>query len=166
MSSAVSQGTFTALITPFRPDGSLDLDTLAELVEWQIKCGVDGLVPAGSTGEAATLTPEEHVAVVHRVVDVAGGAVANAAGAAEPACSAAPPIVAPTAARQLGRRSEDHRPRAVVVPSPTSSPGLNDAASAWNRREPTPRRTTRVPRRDPRRLGAARRPPAPVQPVA
>ena len=74
------QGTYTALITPFRADGSLDLDSLAKLVEWQIEEGVDGLVPCGSTGESATLTPQEHVEVVRHVVDVAGARVPVIAG--------------------------------------------------------------------------------------
>jgi 4-hydroxy-tetrahydrodipicolinate synthase len=73
-------GTYTALVTPFRPDGSLDLDTLAGLVEWQIEEGVDGLVPCGSTGESATLTPQEHVEVIRHVVDVAGARVPVVAG--------------------------------------------------------------------------------------
>ena len=74
------EGTYTALITPFRADGSLDLDSLAKLVEWQIEEGVDGLVPCGSTGESATLTPQEHVEVVRHVVDVAGARVPVIAG--------------------------------------------------------------------------------------
>lgn len=73
-------GTFTALITPFRSDGSLDLDTLGQLVEWQISEQIDGLVPCGSTGESATLTPEEHVEVIRHVVDVAGHRVPVIAG--------------------------------------------------------------------------------------
>jgi 4-hydroxy-tetrahydrodipicolinate synthase len=73
-------GTFTALITPFRADGSLDLDTLGKLVEWQIEQRIDGLVPCGSTGESATLTPQEHVEVIRHVVDVAGHRVPVIAG--------------------------------------------------------------------------------------
>jgi 4-hydroxy-tetrahydrodipicolinate synthase len=74
------QGTYTALVTPFLADGSLDLESLARLVEWQIDAGVDGLVPCGSTGESATLTPREHVDVIRHVLDVAGGRVAIIAG--------------------------------------------------------------------------------------
>ncbi len=74
------EGTFTALVTPFRSDGELDLTSLAELVEWQIQEGIDGLVPCGSTGESATLTPAEHVEVVRHVVEVAGGRVPVIAG--------------------------------------------------------------------------------------
>jgi len=73
-------GVFTPLVTPFRGDGSLDLEALARLVEWQIESGVEGLVPCGSTGESATLTPEEHVRVVRHVVEVAAKRVPVVAG--------------------------------------------------------------------------------------
>jgi len=53
------KGTFSALITPFK-DGVLDERALRELIEWQIQQGVDGIVPCGSTGEAATLSHAEH----------------------------------------------------------------------------------------------------------
>jgi 4-hydroxy-tetrahydrodipicolinate synthase len=74
-------GTYTALVTPFLSDGSLDLDSLAKLCEWQIASGVDGLVPCGSTGEAATLSHEEHVRTVRHVVEVANKRVPVIAGA-------------------------------------------------------------------------------------
>ncbi|MGH7290516.1 MAG: 4-hydroxy-tetrahydrodipicolinate synthase, partial [Myxococcota bacterium] len=73
-------GTLTALVTPFLPDGSLDLPALARLVEWQIESGVDGLVPCGSTGEAATLSHDEHMRVVRHVVEVAAKRVPIVAG--------------------------------------------------------------------------------------
>ena len=73
------EGVYTALVTPFR-DGAVDERTLHELVEQQIAAGVDGLVPCGSTGEAATLTHDEHVAVVREVVRVARGRVPVIAG--------------------------------------------------------------------------------------
>jgi 4-hydroxy-tetrahydrodipicolinate synthase len=74
-------GTYTALVTPFTSDGSLDLDALAKLCEWQIASGIDGLVPCGSTGEAATLSHDEHVRVVRHVVEVARKRVPVIAGA-------------------------------------------------------------------------------------
>ncbi len=73
-------GTFSAIVTPFAADGGLDLAALAGLVEWQIESGVDGLVPCGSTGEAATLSHEEHVRVVRHVVEVAAKRVPVVAG--------------------------------------------------------------------------------------
>jgi 4-hydroxy-tetrahydrodipicolinate synthase len=74
------EGTYTALITPFGADGEVDLDGLTALVEWQIEAGVDGLVPCGSTGEAATLSHAEHTRVVQHVVEVASGRVPVIAG--------------------------------------------------------------------------------------
>ena len=60
-------GTHTALITPFS-GGKLDLSRLEALVERQIEGGIDGLVPAGTTGESPTLHPEEHMELVRAVV--------------------------------------------------------------------------------------------------
>ncbi len=74
------EGTFTALVTPFRSDGTVDLKSLAAFVEWQIECGIDGVIPCGTTGESATLTGEEHVEIVRHVVDVVGGRVPVVAG--------------------------------------------------------------------------------------
>ena len=73
------QGVFTALVTPFR-DGALDERALHDLVELQIAAGVDGLVPCGSTGEAATLSHAEHRRVVEVVVAAARGRVQVLAG--------------------------------------------------------------------------------------
>jgi len=48
----------TAMVTPFRDDGSLDLDGAADLARWLVEQGNDGLVVAGTTGEAPTLTDD------------------------------------------------------------------------------------------------------------
>lgn len=74
-------GCGTALVTPFTSDGELDEPALRSLVEWQIEQGVNFLVPIGSTGEAATLTPAEQRRVVEVVVERAGGRVPIVAGA-------------------------------------------------------------------------------------
>lgn len=66
------KGCFTALITPLK-GGKPDLDALRRLVRVQIRAGISGLVPCGSTGEAATLTEEEYLAVIKTVVGEAGG---------------------------------------------------------------------------------------------
>jgi 4-hydroxy-tetrahydrodipicolinate synthase len=68
-------------VTPFRPDGTVDLDALTNLIEWQIESAIDGLVPCGSTGESATLSHAEHVQVVRHVVQVVQGRVPIIAGA-------------------------------------------------------------------------------------
>jgi 4-hydroxy-tetrahydrodipicolinate synthase len=72
-------GCLTALVTPFA-GGDVDRRALAELVELQIAGGVHGLVPCGSTGEAATLTHDEHIAIVQEVVRLARGRVPVIAG--------------------------------------------------------------------------------------
>jgi len=77
----VFEGVHTALVTPFREaDGSVDEAALRELVERQVAAGVDGLVPCGSTGEAATLSHAEHRRVVEVVVEAARGRVQVIAG--------------------------------------------------------------------------------------
>ena len=58
------RGTFTALVTPFRGDGSVDLGALERLVTRQIEGGVEGIVPCGTTGESATLTNDEKLQVI------------------------------------------------------------------------------------------------------
>src|ERR1043166_8728629 len=72
-------GAMTALVTPFR-GGEVDTRALEALVEAQIAGGIDALVPCGSTGEAATLTHEEHLAVVRAVVRVPRGAPGGPGG--------------------------------------------------------------------------------------
>lgn len=64
------QGAFTALITPFKENNKLDLDCLAKFVEFQISSGINGLVPAGSTGEAVCLDENEHLELIRTTVNV------------------------------------------------------------------------------------------------
>ncbi|HYK92103.1 MAG TPA: 4-hydroxy-tetrahydrodipicolinate synthase [Acidobacteriota bacterium] len=75
------KGCGTAMITPFKSDGGLDENTLADLVEWQIREGIHFLVPCGTTGESVNLTHEEYVAVVDITVKTAQGRVPIVAGA-------------------------------------------------------------------------------------
>ena len=75
------RGCGTALVTPFNADGSVDEGALRALVDWQIEEGIHFLVPCGSTGEAATMTPQEHARVVQVVVEQTKGRVAVVAGA-------------------------------------------------------------------------------------
>src|SRR5580704_6007243 len=74
-------GTGTALVTPFRRDGSLDEPTLRALIKRQIDAGIDFLVPCGTTGESPTLTREEHLRVVEIAVEQAKGRTPVLAGA-------------------------------------------------------------------------------------
>jgi 4-hydroxy-tetrahydrodipicolinate synthase len=72
-------GSIPALVTPFTA-GEVDLAAFREFVDWQIAEGSSGLVPCGTTGEVATLSAEEHAAVVRATVEVAGGRVPVIAG--------------------------------------------------------------------------------------
>lgn len=72
-------GTYTALVTPFR-NGKIDEAAFERLVKLQIKAGVDGIVPVGTTGESATLDYEEHIHVIRLAVKFAGGKLKVIAG--------------------------------------------------------------------------------------
>ncbi|HTB95072.1 MAG TPA: 4-hydroxy-tetrahydrodipicolinate synthase [Candidatus Sulfotelmatobacter sp.] len=74
-------GTGTALVTPFRTDGSLDEAALRSLVKRQIDAGINFLVPCGTTGESPTLTHAEHLRVVELTLEIAKGKVPVLAGA-------------------------------------------------------------------------------------
>ncbi len=63
-------GSLVALATPMNPDGTLDWERLDGLVDFHIKNGTDAIVAVGTTGESATLNPEEHCAVIRRVVEL------------------------------------------------------------------------------------------------
>jgi 4-hydroxy-tetrahydrodipicolinate synthase len=73
-------GVGTALLTPFRRDGSVDLPCLERFVAWQIEQGANFLVPIGTTGEAPTLTEDEQCAVLESTLRVAAGRVPVVAG--------------------------------------------------------------------------------------
>ncbi len=70
------RGTYTVMVTPFEPDGrSVDIAALRHLVDWQIKEGIHGLVPLGSTGEFLSISREERQLVIETCVSEAGGRV-------------------------------------------------------------------------------------------
>ena len=81
MTSFSLSGCATALVTPFTPDGALDEAALTSLVDWQVAEGIHGLVPCGSTGEAATLSLAERRRVVRLTVETVAGRVPVIAGA-------------------------------------------------------------------------------------
>ncbi len=64
-------GCATALITPFKNDGTVDEDAFRRLIDFQEENGIDVIVPCGSTGESATLSSEEHVRVIEIAIDQA-----------------------------------------------------------------------------------------------
>src|SRR3989304_8195927 len=73
------EGSLVAMITPFK-NGEVDYKKLKELVEFQIKNGINGIVPCGTTGESATLSFEEHEKVVGEVVNMVAGRILVLAG--------------------------------------------------------------------------------------
>jgi 4-hydroxy-tetrahydrodipicolinate synthase len=75
------RGCATALVTPFKSDGSIDEERMRALVDRQIKGGVRMLVPCGTTGESATMTEEEDARVIAMTIDVARGRARVIAGA-------------------------------------------------------------------------------------
>ena len=81
MTTTLLTGCHTALVTPFTADGALDEAAYRALVDWQITEGVDGVVPVGSTGEAATMSLEERLRVATVCAEAAAGRVPVMAGA-------------------------------------------------------------------------------------
>jgi 4-hydroxy-tetrahydrodipicolinate synthase len=81
-------GTYTAIVTPFK-SGKIDDAALERLIEFQIKGGVDGIVPAGTTGESSTLGYQENIDVIARAVKFARGKIKVIAGTGANATSEA-----------------------------------------------------------------------------
>ena len=80
MSKPVFEGAGVAIITPFFEDGGINFDELKRLIEFQIAQKIDSIVICGSTGEAATMTEEEHVEAIKFAVDTVAGRVPVIAG--------------------------------------------------------------------------------------
>ncbi|MET0356714.1 MAG: 4-hydroxy-tetrahydrodipicolinate synthase [Cellvibrio sp.] len=74
------QGSMVALVTPMNADNSLDWASLHKLVDWHLEQGTHAIVAVGTTGESATLSVEEHLAVVKKVVDQVNGRIPVIAG--------------------------------------------------------------------------------------
>ena len=74
------EGSFVALVTPFKDDESLDEAKLKELLEFQIDGGTHGIVPCGTTGESPSLSEDEHDRVIEITVDTVNGRVPIIAG--------------------------------------------------------------------------------------
>ncbi|MGZ4789465.1 MAG: 4-hydroxy-tetrahydrodipicolinate synthase [Terriglobales bacterium] len=75
------RGCGTALVTPFKSDGSIDDRALRSLVEWQVESKIDFLVPCGTTGETPTLSHDEWLHVIDTTIEVVNGRVPIVAGA-------------------------------------------------------------------------------------
>ena len=80
MKETIFTGAAVALVTPFNPDMSVNYEELEKLIEFQITSGTDAIVTCGTTGEAATLTDEEHVKVIEFTVSKVAGRVPVIAG--------------------------------------------------------------------------------------
>lgn len=93
-------GSYVALITPFHPDGSVNFEKLAELCEWHVQNGTDGIVALGTTGESSTMTHEEDDAVIRRVLDTVNGRIPVIAGTGSNCTETA--IMKSKAARDMG----------------------------------------------------------------
>ncbi|WP_297981469.1 4-hydroxy-tetrahydrodipicolinate synthase [uncultured Methanobrevibacter sp.] len=83
------EGTAVAMVTPFKEDGTIDEEGYRQNISWLIDQDVDGLVAAGTTGESATLSHEEHRKVLDIMIDEADGRVATIAGTGSNATSEA-----------------------------------------------------------------------------
>lgn len=75
------KGSIVAIVTPMNADGSLDYPGLNKLVDWHIAEGTDAIVIAGTTGESATVSVEEHCALIKATVEYAKGRIPIIAGA-------------------------------------------------------------------------------------
>jgi len=69
------RGTYTVMITPFAPDGAVDVAGLRNFTDWQIRQGIHGLIPLGSTGEFLSLSDDEKTLVAETVINTAAGRV-------------------------------------------------------------------------------------------
>ena len=67
------RGCGTAIVTPFKADGSIDEPALRSLVAWQVESKIDFLVPCGTTGETPTLTHDEWIRVIDVTIEVVAG---------------------------------------------------------------------------------------------
>ena len=80
MKKFTPKGTFTALVTPFKKSGEIDFNTLQLLIDFQAENGIDGIVVCGSTGESATMSEKEKIAVIDQSVKFANGKIHIIAG--------------------------------------------------------------------------------------
>lgn len=80
MNQPIFTGAGTALITPFNKDGSIAWNELEQLVEFQVESGIDAIIACGTTGEAATMTTEEHLQTIQFIVERIKGRVPVIAG--------------------------------------------------------------------------------------
>lgn len=73
-------GAYTAIVTPFNKDGSVDYEKLRELIAMQINAGIDGIVPVGTTGESPTVDVDEHEKIIEVTIAACRGKIKVIAG--------------------------------------------------------------------------------------
>ncbi len=93
-------GSIVALVTPMGADGAIEWEALKRLVDWHVEQGTNAIVSVGTTGESATLDVDEHIEVMRRSVEWAGGRIPIIAGTGGNATSEA--IELTRAAKELG----------------------------------------------------------------
>ena len=74
------RGSIVALVTPMTATGEVDWPALEGLIGWHLDSGTNGIVPMGTTGESATLTTDEHLAVIKRTIEIVAGKIPVIAG--------------------------------------------------------------------------------------
>ena len=74
------RGSFVALVTPMRADGSLDYESLESLIDWHIQSGTNGIVAVGTTGESATVSVMEHLKIIEQTIEFVDGRIPVIAG--------------------------------------------------------------------------------------
>ena len=74
------QGSMVALVTPMHDDGAVDYDALKRLVDFHVDNGTNAIISVGTTGESATLDPDEHCEVMGRTIEYAAGRIPVIAG--------------------------------------------------------------------------------------
>ena len=114
MKETIFTGAAVALVTPFNPDMSVNYEELEKLIEFQITSGTDAIVTCGTTGEAATLTDEEHVKVIEFTVNKVAGRV---------------PVIAGTGANCTEKAVEKHSAQTAFCLSRRTTTRLPSAAS-------------------------------------
>lgn len=77
---AIFKGAGVAIVTPMKENGAVDFDRFKELIEFQIENGTDAIIVCGTTGEASTLSHEEHLETIKYCVDVVAGRIPVVAG--------------------------------------------------------------------------------------
>lgn len=80
MKNTIFKGAGVAIVTPMKPDGSVNYDKLRSLIDYQIENGTQAIIACGTTGESPTLTHEEHVEVIKTAVEHTAGRVPVIAG--------------------------------------------------------------------------------------